>query len=59
MTARFLIQPDLYPDVMALVYATGEQPTGTVGGCRFQKGTAPVHWVGRTECIGLLTPPVQ
>lgn len=32
MTARFLIQPDLYPDVMALVYATGEQPTGTVGG---------------------------
>ena len=29
------------------------------GWCRFQKATAPVHWVGRTECIGLLTRPVQ
>lgn len=33
--------------------------TPTEHQCRFQKATAPVHWVGRTECIGLLTRPVQ
>lgn len=32
MTARFLVQPDPYPEVMALVYATGEiNPMGKLG----------------------------